>query len=134
MKKFFIFMFCLMTVGTSCRANDNLELPFIGTRIYLQPFWIQVAPVFYDDPKPTLPPTPKSPIQPPTAYLDEYTLYIENPNGYTIEIVNEEDDTVVYTDVIPAGVTTWQLPSTLSGSYGIRLITGNWAFVGEISL
>ena len=73
-------------------------------------------------------------MQAPTVYLDDYTLYIDNPNGYTIEIVNEEDDTVVYTDVIPAEVTTWQLPSTLSGSYGIRLITGNWAFVGEISL
>jgi len=79
-------------------------------------------------------PTPKSPMQPPTVYLDDHTLYIDNPNGYTIEIVDEEDDTVVYTNVIPAEVTTWQLPSTLSGTYIIRLISGNWMFVGEISL
>lgn len=64
-------------------------------------------------------------------------LFLGSHNGYGIQLIDEtlgENGTVVYSDVIPANFTTWQLPAYLTGSYTIRLITGRWAYVGWIEL
>ena len=102
-----------------------------GTRIYLQTI------SGYDNPVPTFPHKPKVPMHTPEVYLEEYTLSFSYNNGYTLELVDPsmgDEGTIVYTAVIPEDVLTWQLPATLSGNYTLRLIFGNWAFVGEIEM
>ena len=102
-----------------------------GTRIYLQTI------SGYDNPVPTFPHKPKVPMHTPEVYLEEYTLSFSYNNGYTLELVDPsmgDEGTIVYTAVIPEDVLTWQLPTDITGDYIIRLIHGNWAFVGEIEL
>ena len=102
-----------------------------GTRIYLQTI------SGYDNPVPTFPHKPKVPMHTPEVYLEEYTLSFSYNNGYTLELVDAsmgDEGTIVYTAVIPEDVLTWQLPTDITGDYIIRLIHGNWTFVGEIEL
>ena len=73
----------------------------------------------------------------PEVYLEGHTLSFSYNNGYTLELVEiseDGDEVTAYTAMIPEGVMTWQLPATLSGDYTLRLVYGNWAFVGEIEL
>ena len=80
---------------------------------------------------------PKVPMHAPEVYLEDHTLSFSYNNGYTLELIDTsmgDEGTVVYTAAIPEDVLTWQLPATLSGNYTLRLIYGNWAFVGEIEL
>ena len=77
---------------------------------------------------------PKKPILPPTISLDDHTLYFDTPcDGCTLNIV-DSNDTVVYTTVIPTGATSLVLPATLSGKYGLQIISGNYLFYGTIDL
>lgn len=102
-----------------------------GTRIYLQTI------SGYDNPVPTFPHKPKVPMHTPEVYLEDHTLSFSYNNGYTLELVDPtmgDEGTVVYSTVIPEEITTWQLPATLSGDYILRLVYGNWAFVGEIEM
>jgi hypothetical protein len=102
-----------------------------GTRIYLQTI------SGYDNPVPTFPHKPKVPMHTPEVYLEEYTLSFSYNNGYTLELVDPsmgDEGTIVYTAVIPEDVLTWQLPADITGDYIIRLIHGNWTFVGDIEL
>ena len=102
-----------------------------GTRIYLQTI------SGYDNPVPTFPHKPKVPMHTPEVYLEEYTLSFSYNNGYTLELVDPsmgDEGTIVYTAVIPEDVLTWQLPTDITGDYIIRLIHGNWTFVGDIEL
>jgi len=73
----------------------------------------------------------------PEVYQEDHTLSFSYNNGFTLELVDPsmgDEGTIVYTAVIPADVLTWQFPATLSGDYTLRLVYGNWAFVGEIEL
>jgi hypothetical protein len=73
----------------------------------------------------------------PEVYLDDHTLSFSYNNGYILELIDAsmgDEGTVVYTAVIPEDVLTWQLPADITGDYIIRLVLGNWAFVGEIEL
>ena len=102
-----------------------------GTRIYLQTI------SGYDNPVPTFPHKPKVPMHTPEVYLEEYTLSFSYNNGYTLELIDAsmgDEGTIVYTAVIPEDVLTWQLPTDITGDYIIRLIHGNWTFVGDIEL
>lgn len=75
---------------------------------------------------------PRTPIQPPTVYIDEYTLsFDESCNGCTLRIVNAEDE-VEYTTIITSGMLV--LPSTLEGDYEIQIISGYYCFYGDIEL
>lgn len=85
---------------------------------------------------PTLPqvPFPKSPVEPPIVYLDGHTLDFQtNCDGCTLTLIDETDN-VAYNTVIPAGTTYLPLPSSLTGTYTIQIICGNWKFTGEIEL
>ena len=76
----------------------------------------------------------KSPVQIPEISLDDHTLYFYTPcDGYTLNLV-DENDMVVYTLVIPAGTTSWELPATLSGEFEIQIISGCYCFWGKISV
>lgn len=77
---------------------------------------------------------PKSPIQPPTVYLDDYVLTFETDHpDYTLYI-KDGDGEVVYTTTVYSAQTQVTLPSSLSGDYEIELVMGYWVFTGFISL
>ena len=100
-------------------------------------FSVFVCPVGYDDPMPTTPNKPKAPMHAPEVYLEGHTLNFSYNIGYTLELIDTsmgDEGTIIYTAVIPEDVLTWQFPATLSGDYTLRLVYGNWAFVGEIEL
>ena len=77
---------------------------------------------------------PKSSIEVPKVYIEDYTLSfgINHPE-YTL-IIKDENDNVVYTTTVFSTQNDVILPSTLSGNYQIELVMGNWLFVGEINL
>ncbi len=77
---------------------------------------------------------PKSPVLMPTVVQDGYTLYFYSGcAGSTLQI-RDEFETVVYSTAITDETDEITLPTTLSGSYEIRLIRGSNTFVGEIEL
>jgi len=83
-------------------------------------------------------PLPKSPINPPSASLDDHTFYINGEHsGYTLYLIDNSGDEpdVVYQVVIPAGVNAVVLPATLSGTYELQLHNGGaFYFYAEIIL
>ena len=79
-------------------------------------------------------PRPKSPVLMPTIIQDGYTLYIiSGCAGSTLQLL-DEFETVVYSTTITDETEEITLPSTLSGTYEIRLIRGSLTFGGEIEL
>jgi hypothetical protein len=81
---------------------------------------------------------PRSPINPPSASLDDHTLYINSEHpAYTLYLVDTtgEEPDVVYQVCIPANVNVVVLPSTLSGTYELQLYDGgDYYFYSEIEL
>ena len=74
----------------------------------------------------------RGPVQPPIIYIEDGTLtFVTNCNGCELRLVNDEDE-VEYTTVISGS--TLVLPSTLSGSYQLQIISGNYIFYGEVEL
>jgi hypothetical protein len=84
--------------------------------------------------KPLGHPTPKSPIQPPTVYIEDYVLTFTDGHPDYVLNIKDEDGDVVYTNTVWSTDTEVILPSTLSGDYEIELIMGNWLFTGWIEL
>ena len=77
---------------------------------------------------------PRTPIQPPTVYLCDHTLYICGDYGnFSLQVLTD-DETTVYSTYVTSGTTEVQLPSTLSGDYLLQLECCNYLFTGEISL
>lgn len=81
---------------------------------------------------------PRSPINPPSASLDDHTLYIDSEHpAYTLYLVDTTGDEpdVVYQVNVPANVNAVVLPSTLSGTYELQLYDGGqYYFYSEIEL
>ena len=70
----------------------------------------------------------------PEFYLDGYTLTAGSYTvGSTVELLDENDN-VVYTAYVYVEGDTIVLPSTLSGTYTIRVTRDGTTFVGEIEL
>ena len=76
----------------------------------------------------------RGPIDPPTVYLEDYTLIFEADHPEYILYIKDEDDAVVYSTVVSTTVTEVVLPSYLSGDYEIDLVMGYWLFTGWINL
>ena len=76
---------------------------------------------------------PRSPIAVPVLYIDGYTLTTGDYTlGSTIQLLDEDDNVVFSTYVaIEGGI---QLPASLSGTYTIEVIRGDFTFIGEIEL
>ena len=126
----------LMMATVSSIANDVVTTNnYSGNWIFLQTIYVHVS---YDHPYDDGSiHRPKAPMRAPEVYLDDHTLSFSYNNRYTLELIDTsmgDEGTVVYTAAIPEDVLTWQLPATLSGNYTLRLIFGNWAFVGEIEM
>ena len=81
---------------------------------------------------------PRNPTNPPSASLDDHTLYINSEHpAYTLYLVDTtgEEPDVVYQVYVPANVNSVVLPSTLSGTYELQLYDGgNYYFYSEIEL
>ena len=76
----------------------------------------------------------KTPTIIPKVSIEDYTLYFNTPcDGYVLRLV-DEFDSVVYSTVIPVGATSLVLPSSLSGTYELQIITGIYCFYGLITL
>lgn len=79
----------------------------------------------------------RTPPQIPNIYFDASasTVYFESPcYECTLELVVPDTDTVVYSDIIPDGNDTVQLPTFLSGEYELHIHRGNYCFWGVIEL
>ena len=75
----------------------------------------------------------KAPLRMPRIYQDGYKLTLSSFHPeYIINIV--QDDEVVYSSVIPAGVTEFELPLYLSGECTIQFIKGRFCFWGNVTL
>lgn len=87
-----------------------------------------------DDEKPIGHSTPKTPIETPKVYIEDYTLSFGINHPEYILNIKDENNNVVYSTVVPSTQTQVSLPSTLSGNYEIHLVMGNWLFMGWITL
>ena len=81
---------------------------------------------------------PRNLVNPPSASLDDHTLYINSEHpAYTLYLVDTtgEEPYVVYQVYVPANVSVVVLPSTLSGTYELQLYDGgDYYFYSEIEL
>lgn len=81
---------------------------------------------------------PRNPVIPPSASLDDHTLYINSEHPaymlYIVDTTGEEPD-AVYQVYVPANVSTVVLPATLIGTYELQLYDGGYYyFYSEIEL
>lgn len=126
MKKYFSIVALLLLVGGAVFAQAPSEV----TELTFQ--------VGISDPTKSLGEFPRSPINPPSASLDDHTLYIDSEHpAYTLYLVDTtgEEPDVVYQVYVPANVNAVVLPSTLSGTYELRLYDGgDYYFYSDIEL
>lgn len=78
---------------------------------------------------------PRNPVDVPTASIDGHTFYLSSHPDYVLQLVDPDDGTVVFyeTDFL-SGVNSIVLPFTMTGTYEVRLLWGNWYFYGIIYL
>ena len=106
-------------------------LPLSNVRVNAEPADV---PLEYEDPADPLNDPHRSPVEIPEVSIEDYTLYFNTPcDGYVLRLVDEFDN-VVYSTVIPVGATSLVLPSYLSGTYELQIITGIYCFYGDITL
>lgn len=88
----------------------------------------------YIDPEGNIDDKQRSPILIPEVGIDNYTLTFYTPcDGCTLRLLDENDN-IAFVTMIPVGSTTLVLPSYLSGTYQIQIISGNICFWGYIDL
>ena len=103
LKKFFVLMMTVMSFSIVC--------------VNAAPVTLQVGAV---DPTVGQGGPSRGPVLVPEVSLEDYTLtFPTSCYGYTLELT-DEDGEVAYTTIINS--TTVNLPSTLSGTYELRLI------------
>lgn len=78
--------------------------------------------------------SPKSPIEPPVVYIEDYTLSFAVDHPDYVLYIKDEDGEVVYTTIVYSTQKQVILPSTLAGDYQIELAMGYWLFTGWINL
>lgn len=77
---------------------------------------------------------PKTPILAPQVSIDGHTLYfLSSHSSFALEL-RDASDTVVYTTYIDVTDTQVSLPTTLTGTYELRLCTEYYYFYGDIDL
>lgn len=77
---------------------------------------------------------PKSPIEPPVVYIEDYTLSFAVDHPDYVLYIKDEDGDIVYTTTVYSTQKQVILPSTLAGDYQIELAMGYWLFTGWINL
>ena len=115
MKKLLLLLACALMLSSYAFAGDPVPLDF-------------------DDPMNLGNGHPKSPIEVPLVYIEDYTLLFEANHPDYVLYIKDEDDVVVYSTAVYSAQTQVVLPSTLSGDYKIELVMGDWLFTGWINL
>ena len=88
--------------------------------------------VHFGDPNQDLP-VRRTPTLLPEIYIDGNILSFDELCGeFLLEVI--QDDTVVYSTIITDGMTSVDLPSSLSGSFEIRFETDTYYYYGYIEL
>ena len=81
---------------------------------------------------------PRGTINPPSACLDDHTLYLYGEHSdYTLYLVDTsgEETNVVYQVYVPTNVNVVVLPATLVGTYELQLYNGGeFYYYSEIEL
>ena len=90
--------------------------------------------VHYEDEQPGTNGYPRSPIEVPLVYIEDYTLSFETNHPDYVLTIKDEDGYVVYTTTVFSTDIEVILPSSLSGDYEVNLVMGNWLFTGWINL
>ena len=121
MKKIISIIACLFVITLASQAQNDS-----GTLIDLHAGYI--------DPTGTTNQNPRSPVDPPTVYLENYTLTFATNHPEYVLYIKDENETVVYSTVVTSATTEVVLPSTLSGDYEIDLVMDDWYFWGYIEL
>ena len=116
MKKLVILLFALLSL-VMAKANEKVEF---------KSQLLQGASIGHG--------YPKSPMQPPTVYIEDHTLSFTVVHPDYLLNIKDEDGDVVFTTVVYSAQTEVVLPLTLSGDYEIELVMGNWLFSGWINL
>lgn len=106
-------------------------LPF--SHVYADPIELDVR-VRIVDPNNNLGGNPRSPILIPELSIEDYTLYFNTPcDGCTLRLVDADGNTA-YSTIIPTSCSSLVMPSTLSGTYELQIVSGNFCFYTEIEL
>ena len=90
--------------------------------------------VHYEDEQPVGNGYPRTPIEVPLVYIEDYILTFEAYHPEYVLNLKDENGTVVYSTIVYSTQTQVVLPSTLSGDYKVNLVMGNWLFTGWINL
>lgn len=77
----------------------------------------------------------KAPAAPLYLWQDDYTFTLPAfEESITLQLIDDNED-VVYTAVVPAGVTTVTFPSSYTGDYLLRLVVSATSYyIGDITL
>lgn len=125
MKKLLLFI-CFLAVGNALFAqvpSQVLEITF------------QVG---ISDPTKSMGEFPRGTVNPPSACLDDHTLYISGEHSYHMLYlfnITGEEPVMVYQVYVPANVNTVVLPATLAGTYELQLYDGGeYYYYSEIEL
>ena len=81
-----------------------------------------------------LPSGPKTPIVTPEVNIDGNDLYFLGSHDEYVLTLTDQDDNVVYVTNVNATDMQISLPTSLSGTFELRLYVDIYCFVGEISL
>ena len=81
-----------------------------------------------------LPSGPKTPTVTPEVSIDGYILYFIGSHQDYVLTLTDQDDNVVYMTNVFATDTQIALPTSLSGTFEVRLYIDIYCFVGEITL
>lgn len=97
-------------------------LLFVGGVLFFNAFGGQNVPMQIINPGSAGNISTKGPLGPVTVVQDDYVLtFPASEDDLTLEL-RDATDTMVYSTYLPAGTTTVVLPSTLSGSFELRLV------------
>lgn len=78
---------------------------------------------------------PKSPVQPPKVYIEDYALMFATNHPTYVLVVKDENDDVVFSTTVYSTQTQVYLPATLSGTFELDLYNGGqYYFYSEIEL
>ena len=118
MKKILLLLFCFVLIHEGAKASEKEQIS------------LNIEVGIIDD-KPVSPGHSKTVVHMPRIYQDGYKFILSNSHPeYIINIV--QDDEIVYSSVIPAGVTEFELPSYINGECIIQYIKGRFCFLGNI--
>jgi hypothetical protein len=125
MKKI-LFLICLLAVCGSLYA----QVPSQVVQLTFQ--------VRFDDPTQLSGEFPRGTVNPPSACLDDHTLYISDEHSdYMLYLVDTtgEEPVMVYQAYVHSTVNTVVLPATLAGTYELQLYDGGeYYYYCEIQL